>query len=379
MSPKILIVAGEPSGDQQAAQVVQALRLQHPAVEFIGTGGDALAAARVKLYFHIKQLSFMGFIEVIGHLAFMRRVMRTLLNAVEREKPDLVILVDYPGFNLWLARRIKEKHQVPILYYITPQLWAWGSGRIQLMRKYIDHLVVILPFEKAFYAQHGITAEYFGHPLIEAARPAMTKESFFQKFGIQPRSHVLGLLPGSRLQEVCKILPVMLRTAERVHRREKIQVVVGASPNINPAVFTQLTARAQVPCSICPSLPYDVMRYADLVLTASGTATLETAYIGTPLLILYKVSFATWLAGRLLVKIPYIGLVNVVLGKKAVPEFIPFNMRPSRIAPEVLRLLGDTAAYQQMVQELARVRELLGTGSPSQQTARHIARLLSLT
>jgi lipid-A-disaccharide synthase len=255
-------------------------------------------------------------------------------------------------------------------------VWAWGRGRIVQLAHLVDRLVVILPFEKDFFKQYGIQADYVGHPLVESAKPTLTKERFMKQFQLNPDQPLIGLLPGSRRQEVKKILPVMLKTCALVNKQKNIQVLIAASPNVDTSIFNQVIKRNIPPAVLCPGLPYDVMSHTDLVVTASGSATLETAYLGTPMVIVYRVAPLTWLLGKWLVKLPYIGLVNVVAGEKIVPEYLQHDMQPPQIAAHLLQLLADREQYNAMVQQLDQVKHSLGTGSPSQRAAALVQEML---
>jgi lipid-A-disaccharide synthase len=366
----VFIVAGEASGDLHAGKLAENLRKLLPSVRMLGLGGQQMRAAGVQLLFSVEQLSFMGFFEVISHLPFMRRVMNTSLDKLRQEKPELLILVDYPGFNLRLAERAREMG-LKVMYYISPQIWAWGSNRLEKIKDTVDKMVVILPFEEKLYKKAGVDVEFVGHPLLEEIDFDPNPEQFYRRLDIPPERPILGLLPGSRLQEVRRILPVMLKSAEKVLREFSSMIpVIGLAPTlrqeeVQPYLKTFSGETRMVEIGI-----YDLMRHSRLMLVASGTATLETAVIGTPFLIVYKTSFLTYLVARRMISIPHIGLVNVVAEKKIVSEFVQNQAKPEKIAAEALSLLKDKEKYDRLRNELGGVKGKLGEPGAALKAAR---------
>ncbi len=345
---------------------------------------------------------------------------------LDSEKPDAVILIDYPGFNLRFAKEAKKRN-LPVIYYISPQVWAWHKNRIKTIKKFVDKMLVLFEFEKDLYKQDGIDAVFVGHPLIDAVKADMPKQDAINHFGLKPGQTIIAILPGSRKTEVKKILPIMLKSAQIIadwtchsfallrttsegalrcaqgqtprpknlsFKREilrpfgaqndmihQIQFILIKSPIVDRGVYDKIVAgaRCSVPLRIINNNRYDAIACSDFALVASGTATLETAILGVPMALVYKVSFLTWLLARMLIKIPYIGLVNVVAGKKIIPEFIQFNARPKKIADECLAILRSPTKISQMKLGLARVKVSLGPSGASETAAKEILKKWGLS
>lgn len=373
---RILIVAGEASGDLHGSSLLRELAEINPKLEAFGIGGNKMKEQGVELIFHIDKLAFMGFFEVFKKLGFVRKVMKTMTSVVQSRRPHLAILIDYPGFNLRFARRLKSM-ALPVLYYVSPQVWAWGGGRVKKMQRLIDKMLVILPFEKPIYDRFGIDCEFVGHPLLEVTKPILSSDDFRRKFDLRKNDVTLGLLPGSRSQEVEKILPVMLEAARLLEPRVKnLKVLLGLAPTVDRAKVEDLLKANESKTKIVENLTYDLMKHADFLLVASGSATLECAILGTPFLVLYKTSFWTYLLARGLVSIPDIALANVVAGKRIVPEFIQKQATAARISEETCEILTDRERYRGIQNELKKVREKLGEPGASKRAAQIVARLL---
>jgi len=377
MKKKVLIISGEPSGDLHGAGLIRELKRINPGIEYYGVGGSKLKQEGMNLLFSIEKLSFMGFYEVLKNLKVIRELKRKLLDFIDRDKPDLVILIDYPGFNLRFAREIK-KREIPILYYISPQVWAWGKKRIETIKKLVDRMVVFFPFEEKLYKDAGVEVDLIGHPLLDLVKPALSKEEFQRKLKLTGKETLVGLLPGSRRQEIEKVLPVMVQACLILKKRlPNLRVAIGLSPNISREKLQVFLKRIDFEAIIIEDLTYDLMSYSDLLLATSGTATLESAISGTPLIILYKTSLFTYLLAKTLVKIPNIGMVNIVAGEKIVPEFIQSEAKAERIAREMERILTDKGEYERMKNDLARVRDRLGEQGAYQRGARIVNQILS--
>jgi lipid-A-disaccharide synthase len=374
---KILIIAGEASGDLHGSGLIREIKKLNPHVEFFGIGGEKMKKEGVELYFHIDRLSFMGFWEVLKNLSFVRKVMKTMSSVLESQKPHLTILIDYPGFNLRFAQKVKDTG-IPVLYYISPQVWAWGGNRVKKMKGLIDKMVVIFPFEKPIYDRYGIDCKFVGHPLLEVTRPVLSEEDFRRKFDIGKNEVAVGLLPGSRWQEVEKILPIMLESSRLLSARTRnLKLLLGLAPTIGKEKIEGLLAPAKLPVTIVENLTYDVMKHSDLLLIASGSATLECAILGTPFLVLYRTSFWTYLVAKSLISIPNIALANVVAGKKIVPEFIQNQAVPRKIADEMYEILNDKNRYNTIRNELGKVREKLGQEGASVKAAQIVVQMIS--
>lgn len=338
----ILIVAGEASSDLHASNLVKAIKEIYPPVKFFGLGGRKLKEQGVNLYFDIVDLAVVGFFEVLKNLKKFKRIFRGLLAQVDINKPDLAILIDYPGFNLRLAAELKKRN-IPIIYYISPQVWAWGENRVKTIKKLIDLMLVVFEFEEEFYKEYAVPVVFVGHPLLETVKPKFSKEELFNRFGLDLENFTFALLPGSREREVKTLLPIMLDTAKLIYKkRPRCQFLVLAAPTVKEEIFHNIISRYQLPICAVSEMTYDGLSASDFALVASGTATLETAILGKPMAILYKVSFLTWLYLRMLIKIPYIGMVNIMANQKLVPEFIQYQAKPKKIASFIENILTDS-------------------------------------
>ena len=328
MSRRVMIIAGEASGDAHGAGVVRELKHIEPDIEIFGIGGDKMQKEGMKLIFHIREMSFMGFVEVIKHLPHIRTVEITLEQLLKFKKPDVVVLIDYPGFNLRFARTVK-KHGIKVVYYISPQVWAWKKGRVKKMKSLIDKMLVVFPFEVPIYEKENVPVEFVGHPLMEEMNDLMTKEGFSKRFGLDPAKKFIAVIPGSRKQEIEKLFSLMVRSAELVAGNEK-EVVVAMAPNLSQELYQQhLPPNGNV--KFVQYATHEIMRYAEFAFVTSGTATLETACSGTPMVVVYKTSVLTYWIARLVVRIKNIALVNIVAGKTIVPEMVQHDATVERL------------------------------------------------
>ncbi|GAB4364252.1 MAG: lipid-A-disaccharide synthase [Calditrichia bacterium] len=372
---KILIVTGEASGDRHTAEMVKELQVLNPNLEFYGIGGDALQERGMHLLFHIRQMAFLGFVEVVKHLPFIWQVYRRLKNWMKTENSQAVILVDYPGFNLRLAKLAKNLG-IPVIYYISPQLWAWGEKRVEKIRRYVDLLLVIFQFEVEFYRKHGITAHFVGHPLVEEVDIRLSEEEFRRKHHLDPEKPIVALLPGSRSLEVKSLLPPMVEASLQFAESDKVEWCVGVASSIDKRLFSEMLGKTNH-LRLIRNDTHHLLRYAHVALLASGTATLETGLLQTPMVVLYKILPLTYLIGKRMIKIPYISLANIVLGKKVVPEFIQDQVTAANILAELNRYFYDADHYQSIVKELAKIREILGPPGASHKAARKIMDFLT--
>lgn len=367
---KIMIVAGEVSGDIHSEKVVKALKRLKPEIEIFGIGGDRMRDAGMELIYHIDKMSFLGFLEVVRHLPFIWKVMNHLTRLLDERQPDLVILVDYPGFNLRFAKRISEK-SIPVLYYISPQVWAWNTGRVHKIANIVDKLAVIFPFEVDFYQEKNVDLdiEFVGHPLLEEIDfdSVLSREEMCTTFSIPPDEKILGILPGSRKQEIQRILPTLLKTASRLHKKldQNLTVFIAVAPNIPIEFIEKYTKKYSFRIEAVKEHTHDIMKTSELLLVTSGTATLESSLFATPMIVVYKVTWLSYQIGKRVIQIDNIGLVNVVAQKTIVPEFVQYDATPKKIAPVAYELLTDETKRQAMIAQLKRIREKLGMGEPS--------------
>ncbi|HEX8617724.1 MAG TPA: lipid-A-disaccharide synthase, partial [Thermoanaerobaculia bacterium] len=348
---KLAVVAGEASGDLHASEVVRELKTLDGELSMFGLGGDLLEREGMTLLHHAREMGIVGLFNVLRHLPMFRRVFNELLARIEQERPDAVLLVDYPDFNLRVARRCKALG-LRVVYYISPQLWAWRQGRVRQIAKYVDRMVVIFPFEEEFYRKHNVPVTYVGHPLIEQlghiTRPPR-----------DPDELRIALLPGSRRMEVAELLPPMLDAVEILRRERRVDAYVIQAPTIAREKLERIMRDRGVTVAIRDHDGGEGVAAADVALSSSGTATLESAVLGTPVVVMYRLSPATYLLAKRLVRLPHFSLVNIVAGKGIVPELLQDEVKGPRIAAEV-RALVAPGHYERVCADLAEVRGKLG-------------------
>lgn len=369
-SPNILVIAGEASGDIHGAELAHEIKRIRPDVVFWGIGGDGLASAGTELIVHARDMAFLGFVEVIRHLPFIRRVFSTILKEAEKRKPDVAVLIDYPGFNIRIAKALK-KQGIPIVYYISPQVWAWKERRKHTLAKVVDRMLVIFPFEESIYRNLGMDVQFVGNPLVDVVMPSVSREAFFQHFKLSKYHPTLCLLPGSRKQEVLKLLPPMMESVEILRKSiPELQCVLAVANTLPDDMIPPLSQKMK--CVVVRGQTYDAMAHCHVAVVASGTATLETALLQTPMVIVYKLAPLSYAIGRHLVKVKNIGLVNIVAGKTLVPELIQHDTHPEKIAATVFPFLADKELNQRTKQALAQVRTRLGDTGASVRAARAV-------
>jgi lipid-A-disaccharide synthase len=360
---EILFVAGEASGDLHAAGVARALTARGAPFRLAGIGGNEMQAAGVELIEHAERLAVMGFVEVLKHIPLHYRLARELEQRIRSGRVALVVLIDYPGFNMKIAASARAAG-VPVLYYITPQVWAWGAKRLRELARTITKAAVILPFEEALLREHGIDATFVGHPLLDRARTLPGRAEARRTLGVGDSDRLLALFPGSRAQEIARHLDPFVETARALQRRDPaLKVVVSAAPHVE-------IAPERCPYPLVHSASFSVLRAADAAMCKSGTTTLEAAVAGCPLVVAYRTSAITYAAAKRLVRIPHIGLVNVVAGREVAPEFVQDALVPARVADVLAELLDVSSARRmRMIGELDRVRALLGEGGAAERVA----------
>ena len=361
---KLAIVAGEASGDLHASEVVRELRKLDPTLETFGIGGDLLAREGMRVLHHAREMGIVGLFNVIRHLGMFRRIFKETVETIARERPDAVMLVDYPDFNLRLAKRVKAMG-LRVIYYISPQVWAWRRGRVKKIARVVDHMLVIFPFEEAFYRGHDVPVTYVGHPLIDemdVVRPSARAEG-------RPAS--IALLPGSRRHEIRSLLPAMLDAIGILSKDRAVDAFIIQAPTITSAELLDVMQRSGTIVRIMPHDRGEALSSADVAMSSSGTATLECAIAGVPVVVMYKLSLPThWLAQRL-VKLQHFSLVNIVAGKRVVPELLQHDVNGLRIAREVSRLL-EPAEGERVRGELKEVMRKLGQPGASRRAAEAI-------
>jgi lipid-A-disaccharide synthase len=376
-SKKILLVAGEVSGDLHGAHLVGAIQHIEPEVQFFGIGGERLEGRGMKLLYRSQSLSVVGITEVFSKLRPVLSALHGLKKALNQEKPNLVILIDFPDFNLRMAK-IAYRRRIPVLYYISPQVWAWRPKRTELIARWVKKMVVLFPFEVPLYERAGVDVEWVGHPLLDIVKPTLSKEKAFQQFGLDPKRRTIGLLPGSRRHEVERLLPSLLASAHLLQNEiPDLQFMIPLAPGISKSsILTSQLGKISVPVKVVEGFTYDVMNLSELLITASGTATLEGAILGKPMIIIYKVSFPSYWIGRAFIRVDHIGLVNLVAEKEIAPELIQKDANPQRIADEALRILRDPILSRKMTESMVEVRHKLGEPGASQRAAHIVVSLL---
>jgi lipid-A-disaccharide synthase len=359
MPRKILVSAGEASGDLYAALVVEELRRLEPNAEFFGCTGPRLRAAGVRTVVDLASLAVAGLFEVVHHIPRIYGEYRKLVAAAEKERPDLAILTDSPDFHLRVARRL-HRQGVPVVYLVAPQAWAWRQGRLREMRRTLKHLLCIFPFEEEFFRSEGVLATYIGHPLAGLVRPALTRDEFFKKHRLASGRRMIVVLPGSRRGEAARHLPALADAADRLYREHAVNLLLPASVTTGADFFRERLGNS--PIRVIEGESWDAMAHADLALAASGTVTVEAALLGTPMVTFYKVMAMSWMAGKFLVDVPFYSMVNLIAGRAVVPELMQGQMSGESLAREANRLLSNSAAREEMKAGLAAVKEKLSQG-----------------
>jgi lipid-A-disaccharide synthase len=376
MTQRLLLVAGEASGDLHGGNVAQALLKQRPELRLAGVGGRRMRAAGVDLLCDIRDLAVVGAVEALHSVRTLWRVYRMLLERVGREPVDAVLLIDYPGFNLKLAKALAQRG-IPVLYYIAPQIWAWHPSRIKKIQRRARKLFVILPFEASLYQQAGIDAEFVGHPLLDLVQPTLAKADLCARLGLDPSAPIIGLLPGSRHSELHYLLGRMLEAAAQIGSQvRQVQFILPLAETLEPAEVHARLAAAPVRVRLVQRQTYAAMQVADVLLAASGTVTLEAALLGTPMIIVYKGHLLTYLMARAVMRTPWIGLPNIIAGRSIVPELWQYAVTAETMAAQVLSLLTQPAHAAAMRAELAGLRRQLGSPGVPERVASGILRYL---
>jgi len=372
---KILIVCGEPSGDLLAANLVSAIKNLDPNIKISALGGAHLAKTGCEIFYDINELSVMGLFAVLKKLPKFFKLKKIILRKIDADKPDAIILVDFSGFNLRLAKAINKR--LPVIYYVSPQVWASREGRINCIKKFVSMLVVLFKFEAEFYRQRGIPTAGVGHPLIDLVKPDLKKQEFLNNFRVDPSKKIIALLPGSRKQEIKIILPLMLKAAVLINKAvPQTQFIIAKAPNSDQQLYLNECKKFNLDLKIIDGKTYDCLNLAEASIVCSGTATLEAAITRKPFVIVYKTNLFNYLLYRPQIKIPYIGMVNIVAGRKIVPEFIQFGARPKKIAKAIIGLLQNPLSAGRMSQDLKTVKDSLGQPGAAGRAAKLILEFL---
>ena len=375
MNPRILLSCGEPSGDLYAGALTRELRALAPGVAVAGLGGPELAAAGGQLLADYRGLAVTGLTEAIAKVPRSIRLLRQLVQWAREERPSVLVAIDFPDFNFPLARRLRNLG-IRVVYYISPQIWAWRPGRLRTIRAIADRMLVIFPFEEEIYRRGGVPVEFVGHPLVDLAEPSAPRDAFLRRLGLAPQAPTVAILPGSRPNEVGRILPDLLTAAEQIRRRVPgTQFVIARAPHLGDGLFRIATSRGLSSAVVIEGETNAVLASADLALTASGTATVQTAIHDTPMVVVYRLSPLTYLLGRRLVKLDTFGMVNLIAGERIVPELIQGGFTPEAVADEAVSMLTDGARAARVREGLARVRARLGGPGASRRAAEAILKL----
>jgi lipid-A-disaccharide synthase len=376
MTQRLLIIAGEASGDLHGGNLARALLAQQSTFQLLGVGGRWMRQAGVELLYDSRHLAVVGAVEAVHSLRTLWTVYRMLLEVVDRTPVAAVILIDFPGFNLKLAKAMAQRG-IPVLYYIAPQIWAWNPRRLHKIRRRVRKLFVILPFEAALYREAGIEAEFVGHPLLDLVQPTGSKDDACARCGLDPVAPIVGILPGSRRSELHYLLRPMLEAAAQVRTQlTAAQFILPLADTLQPADVQAALATAPTPVQLVQRQTYEVMQAADVLLVASGTATLEAALIGTPMVIVYKAHALTYLLARLVMRVSCIGLPNIIAGRAIVPELWQYHVTADDMAAQVLALLTHPERATAMREALATLRRQLGAPGVPERVARGIIRYL---
>jgi lipid-A-disaccharide synthase len=375
LSLRLLLSCGEASGDLYAGALTRELRALDPSLTIAGLGGPQFEAAGGRLIDDYRDIAVTGLTEAIAKVPRSFAALRRLVGAARAERPDALVVIDSPDFNFRLAPQIK-KLGVPIIYYISPQIWAWRPGRLRTIRAFADRMLVIFPFEEAIYRDGGVPVEFVGHPLVDLSAPSETRERFLAKQGLSPSAPTIAMLPGSRPNEVSRILPDLVASAARIREHVRdAQFVVARAPDLPDRLFGPVDSMvAMVPMIVVEGDTNTVLASADVALTASGTATVQTALHDVPMVIVYRVSPMTYLLGKRLVTVTTVGMVNLIAGEMIVPELIQDAFTPDAVAREAVSMLTDRARAARIREGLARVRARLGGPGASRRAAEAILR-----
>ncbi len=368
-----LIIAGEASGDLHGSNLVSALKALLPQVRFSGMGGSRMRQAGVETLFGIERMGAVGVVEVLGEFGHYYKVYRILMKEIASCRYDAVILIDYPTLNLRLAKQAR-RFDCPVFFFISPQIWAWRKGRIRDIRESVSKMFVILPFEEKLYLDAGVDAEFLGHPFVDMVHPSRTREESRVKYSLNSMIKTIGLLPGSRMNEINSLLDVMVQAGKKI--RDELgscQFLLPVADSIDPDLIRQRLGANPLGIQLVEGEPYDVMNSCDMLIIASGSATLEAGILGCPMVIIYKLNPLTYLLAQLLVDVPLVGLVNIVAEEEVVPELIQDKVTAENISTEVLAVLRVSGKEQAVRERLLEIRKTLGEPGVMKVVAKRIA------
>ncbi len=375
---KLMIITGEVSGDLIGASLIMELNKLDPGLMIFGIGGDKMREQGMNILYHINKMAFLGFTEVVKHLPFIKKVQADLLAVSKKEEIKNVVLIDYPGFNLNIAKKFK-KNGMKIIYYISPQLWAWGSGRMKKIKRLVNKMLVVFSFEEKLYKSNNVDVEFVGHPLVDRINEHqfLSKEELFSQFDLDGSKELLLLMPGSRKHEVEKLFPQIIKAAKKLADEFKLQIVIACSSNIDENLFYELSGQSD--SKVITGYTYDLMKYAKFGIVKSGTSTLEAGYFALPMIIVYKISGLTYLIVKKLIKVNKIGMVNILLEDNVVPELIQNDVSEENIYASGKKILSDEEYYNSVKVKLNKVKDKLGNEGASARAAKQIYALMNET
>ncbi len=374
MEKKIIMVAGEASGDLLGSQLAQQLQSAAPDIRILGIGGPKMRAAGVTIFYDATKLAVVGLFEILTHIKDIYHAKRLLKQKLQTEKPDLAVFIDYPGFNLHMARYAK-KIGIRVFYYVSPQIWAWRYHRIKKIRHAVDCMAVLFEFEQKIYKKEQVPVRFVGHPIVDIAKPTLSQQEILEKYQLNSKSPIIALLPGSRQNEIKKILPTIIESAKAIQQQfPNVQFVLPLASSLTPQQVTPLLFPA---IKLIENDSYNIVSVCSAAIVASGTATLEIALLKVPLVIIYKTSQITYWLAKYIVKLRHIGLCNIVAEKEVAPELIQNAATSKNIAAEIKHLLNDSAYYRRRKQQLAVVRQKLGKSGAASKAANEILKLIT--
>jgi lipid-A-disaccharide synthase len=372
-----MIVAGEASGDLHGANLVREAGKLAPGLLFFGIGGPRMRDAGVETLVDSSQMAVVGLVEVLTHFGVISHAYLTLKKIIRTSPPDLLILIDYPDFNLRIAQ-LAKRAGVKVLYYISPQVWAWRVGRVKKIGRIVDQMAVVFPFEVPFYERENVPVTFVGHPLVDTVHPSMARDDALKYFGLNPARRTVGLFPGSRTHEIRRLLPVILESARILKKHfPDLQFILPLASSLSHEDIAPYLTGSGLDIMVADKQIYDVMQVCDAIVTVSGTVTLEIALIGVPMVIIYRVSPFTYAIGKRLVKVDHIGICNIVAGKRIVQELLQEDAEPARISAEIEKILTDPGYAADIRMKLAEVRGKLGSGGGSVAVARLALSMIS--
>ncbi|MGB5892585.1 MAG: lipid-A-disaccharide synthase [Ignavibacteriaceae bacterium] len=378
MKHKLMIITGEISGDLIGASLIRELKKFDADLKIFGIGGDKMREQGMNILYHINKMAFLGFTEVVKHLPLIKKVQADLLAVAKKEEIKNVVLIDYPGFNLSIAKKLK-KNGIKIIYYVSPQLWAWGSGRMKKIKRLVNKMLVVFPFEEKLYKSNNVDVEFVGHPLVDRINEYqfLSKEELFSKFDLDGSKELLLLMPGSRKHEVEKLFPQIINAAKKLADEFNLQIVVACSSNIDENLFYLLSSQTEF--KVITGNTYDLMKYAKFGIVKSGTSTLEAGYFALPMIIVYKISRLTYSIVKKLIKVTKIGMVNILLEDSVVPELIQNDVSEEKIYAAGKKVLNDKEHYNSVKVKLSKVKDKLGNEGASARAAKQIYALMNET